>query len=97
MLYNSVTNHPDRIESLARKRAGAKLGWYLHATVYLLVIPLLWTLSLSKGLHWAIYPTLGWGLGLAMHGVMVFALAGSSNLHERMVQAERERLGRHRS
>jgi hypothetical protein len=27
----------DRIERLARKRAGAKLGWYIHALVYLCV------------------------------------------------------------
>ena len=27
----------DAIERLARKRAGAKLGWYMHAGVYLLV------------------------------------------------------------
>ena len=28
---------PDEIDRLARKRAGAKLGWYVHATVYVLV------------------------------------------------------------
>ncbi|RYY64524.1 MAG: 2TM domain-containing protein, partial [Comamonadaceae bacterium] len=27
----------DDIERIARKRAGAKLGWYLHATVFVLV------------------------------------------------------------
>ncbi|MBV7544472.1 2TM domain-containing protein [Acidovorax sp. sic0104] len=81
----------DAIERLARKRAGAKLGWYMHAGVYLLVNLLLITLSATSGRHWAVYPALGWGLGLAIHGIVVFLVAGGG-LHERMVQAERNRL-----
>ena len=27
---------PEEIDHLARKRASAKLGWYIHATVYVL-------------------------------------------------------------
>ena len=30
-------NHPDTLDRLARRRAGAKLGWLLHACVYLTV------------------------------------------------------------
>lgn len=81
----------DPVERLARKRAGAKLGWYVHASVYVLVNLLLATLSLASGRHWAVFPALGWGLGLAVHGVVVFFVA-SGGLHERMVQAERDRL-----
>jgi hypothetical protein len=84
---------PDtRLEQLARKRAGAKLGWYIHATVYLLVNLLLVALSVSSGRHWAVFPLLGWGLGLAVHGAVVFLLTGGAGLHERLVQQERERL-----
>lgn len=84
---------PDqRLEHLARKRAGAKLGWYIHASVYLLVNLLLITLSLSSGRHWAVFPLLGWGLGLAVHGAVVFLATGGAGLHERLVQQERERL-----
>ncbi|RZJ53082.1 MAG: 2TM domain-containing protein [Acidovorax sp.] len=81
----------DPIERQARRRAGAKLGWYMHAGVYLLVNLLLVTLSATSGRHWAVYPALGWGLGLAIHGMVVFVVSGSG-LHERMVQAERNRL-----
>lgn len=81
-----------RLEQLARKRAGAKLGWYIHATVYLLVNLLLVALSLSSGRHWAVFPLLGWGLGLAVHGAVVFLLSGGAGIHERLVQQERERL-----
>ncbi|CAN7562375.1 2TM domain-containing protein [Acidovorax sp. NB1] len=82
----------DPLERLARRRAGAKLGWYLHAGVYLFVNLLLAVLSMSSGHHWAVFPAVGWGIGLAIHGVVVFVLAGSSGLHERMVQAERDRV-----
>ncbi len=84
----------DDIEGLARKRAGAKLGWYTHAGVYLLVNLLLATLSLSSGRHWAIYPALGWGLGLLVHGIVVFLLTNGAGLHARLLQHERERLAR---
>lgn len=84
---------PDtRLEQLARRRAGAKLGWYIHASVYLLVNLLLVTLSVSSGRHWAVFPLLGWGLGLAVHGAVVFLVTGGAGLHERLVQQERERL-----
>jgi hypothetical protein len=90
---NASTALPDsRLERLARKRAGAKLGWYIHATVYLLVNLLLVALSVSSGRHWAVFPLLGWGLGLAVHGAVVFLLSGGAGLHERLVQQERERL-----
>ncbi|MDI1238847.1 MAG: 2TM domain-containing protein [Polaromonas sp.] len=80
------------IEQLARKRAAAKLGWYIHASVYLLVNLLLLTLSLASGRHWAVFPLLGWGIGLAVHGAVVFLLTGGAGLHERLLQQERERL-----
>lgn len=90
-------DHPatkDPIERLARKRAGARLGWYLHACIYVLVNLLLIFLSVSGGRHWAIYPALGWGLGLAVHGTVVFLQAGGLGLYERLVEVERDRLAR---
>jgi hypothetical protein len=89
---------PDEIEQLARRRAKAKLGWYAHAIVYLVVNTFLFLLSTygPGQRHWAIYPALGWGLGLALHGVSVFVLGTGSDLRERMIQKERERLQRRR-
>ncbi|HPW00771.1 MAG TPA: 2TM domain-containing protein, partial [Oscillospiraceae bacterium] len=43
---------------------------------------------------WSVFPLLGWGLGVALHGVSVFVLGSGSGLRERMVQKERERLRR---
>lgn len=82
----------EALERLALRRARAKMGWYAHASVYLLVNLLLVTLSASSGRHWAVFPALGWGLGLLVHGVSVFLLASGSDLHERLVQAERNRI-----
>lgn len=84
----------EALERLAQRRAKAKMGWYAHASVYVLVNLLLVTLSVGSGHYWAVFPALGWGLGLLIHGVAVFFLSGGSDWHERMVQAERERLAR---
>lgn len=91
-LHASTALPDSRLERQARKRAAAKLGWYIHACVYLLVNLLLVTLSVSSGRHWAVFPLLGWGLGLAVHGVVVFLLTGGAGLYQRLVQQERERL-----
>ncbi|QBK04156.1 hypothetical protein DW355_04615 [Hylemonella gracilis] len=85
---------PEQIERIARRRAGAKLGWYLHAVVYLLFNGVFLALSwLGVGhRHWSLYPALGWGLGVVLHGIAVFVLG--SGLRERLVERERERLRR---
>ena len=88
----------DDIDRLARRRAGAKLGWYAHAAVYVAVNLFLFAMS-ESGMgqrRWSIYPMLGWGLGLMLHGVAVFLLGSGSGLRERMVEKERERLRRQR-
>jgi hypothetical protein len=85
---------PDDLDQLARKRAGAKLGWYTHAAAFTVVNLALFAMS-RYGFGdrpWSVYPLLGWGLGLALHGISVFLLGSGSNLKERMVQKERERL-----
>ena len=86
----------EEIDRIARKRAGAKLGWYAHATVYLLVNAVLFVVSVQGLGHrqWSMAPALGWGLGLVIHGAAVFLLGAGSSLRENMVQKERERLQR---
>ena len=80
------------IERLARRRAGAKLGWYIHAIVYIAINLMLALLAASSGRNWAIYPSVGWGIGLAIHGAVIFLVTGGAGLHERLVQRERNRL-----
>ncbi|MBL7089632.1 2TM domain-containing protein [Acidovorax sp.] len=89
---------PEDLDQLARRRAGAKLGWYTHALAYLVVNMVIFGMS-RYGFGdrpWSVYPLLGWGLGLALHGISVFVLGTGSGLRERLVQKERERLQRER-
>ena len=81
-----------RLERLARRRAGAKMGWYVHALVYVCVNAGLALISVSSGRPWFIFPLAGWGLGLAIHGLVVWVNTGGAGLHERLLQAEREKL-----
>jgi hypothetical protein len=88
--------HPDQIERLAHKRAGAKLGWYFHAALYVVVNLFIFAVSrYGFGTRpWSVFPLLGWGLGLALHGISVFLVGAGGGLRERLVQKERERLHR---
>jgi hypothetical protein len=64
--------------------------------VYVVVNLFLFAIS-SYGLGhrpWSVFPLLGWGLGLALHGISVFLLGAGGGLRERLVQQERERLQR---
>ena len=81
-----------QIERLARRRAGSRAGWFIHAGVYLLVNLLLGALALQAGRTWAIYPAAAWGLGLAIHGLVTFLRTDGCGLFERLVDRERNRL-----
>jgi hypothetical protein len=86
----------EELERIAHKRAGAKLGWYVHAAVYFVVNLFVFAIS-SYGFGerpWSLIPLLGWGLGLGLHGISVFMLGAGTGFRERLVRQERERLRR---
>ncbi len=85
---------PEEIERLARHRAARKMGWYVHAFIYIVVNIGLALLSAFSGRHWALFPALGWGLGLLVHGLVVFVAPPGGGLREGLVQREREQLQR---
>ena len=84
----------EEIERLAHKRAGAKLGWYVHAALYVVVNLFIFGISQYAFGHrpWSVFPLLGWGLGLGLHGISVFLLGAGGGLREDLVRRERERL-----
>jgi len=86
---------PSSLERRARRRVGVKIGFLAHLSAYVLVNTALQGLNLlSGGPHWSVWPALGWGLGLAAHGLAtLFALAGEG-WRERWLQREIERLRR---
>ena len=86
--------HNDKIERLARRRAGMRMGWLIHAAVFVAVNVFLAGLSIVSGRYWALYPFFGWGLGLAIHGAVVLLASPGNRLMERMVDQERQRLAK---
>jgi len=74
----------------ARERVEAKLGFYIHLAVYVIVGVLLVALdvSTSPGYTWAQWPLMGWGIGLLFHALGVFVFRGRSAFTERMIEKE---------
>ena len=83
------------LQRLARRRVKQKMGFFVHATVFVLVNLGLAIINLANGgKTWMLWPLAGWGLGLAIHGFVTFARLNGDGLRERMLQAEVERLRR---
>lgn len=87
-----MTRQDRSLEHLAVRRARAKAGWWIHATVFLIVNAGMAALSMASGHHWAVYPFLGWGVGLAIHWAAVWLLAPGGDFMERLVERERAKL-----
>jgi hypothetical protein len=87
----------ESIDAIAQRRASAKLGWYTHAAIYVCVIGGLALVGAWQGRYWPVAPALGWGLGLAVHGLRVFATGAGSSLRNGMIERERQRLQRQQS
>jgi hypothetical protein len=83
----------DDLETRARRRVGMKIGWYTHALVFVLVNAGLYAINtFTGGYRWNVWPLAGWGLGLAIHGVAVFASLRGEGLRKRMLAREIEAL-----
>ena len=79
----------------AKQRVEAKISFYIHLGVYLAVNALLVILNLTIGgdYFWAVWPILGWGFGLVIHGVVTFLYISGSSWKKRMIEKEMEREG----
>ena len=66
------------IEQEVRKRVKKLKGFYVHLGIYVLVNVSLIIINLliSPGFFWAIFPLLGWGIGVGAHAVGLFGLFG---------------------
>ncbi|MEO6970400.1 MAG: 2TM domain-containing protein [Chthoniobacterales bacterium] len=82
----------------ARARVEAKLGFYRHAIIYVLVNLLLLVINLleSPEYLWVKWPMLGWGIGLIAHGLGVFSPRWVGTQKEKMIERELEREKRDR-
>ncbi len=103
-----MTDRPDptlpTLEQRARRRVALKKGWLVHALVFVLVnggLWLMWQVADWGGDGWHMhrrgfhaFPLWGWGLGLAIHGLLVLFKLQGEGLTERMVEREIEALKR---
>lgn len=81
------------IEARARRRVGIKTGFYVHALVYVLVnLGLLALNTTLGGTRWSVWPAWGWGLGLAIHGLVTVLSLQGEGWRDRMLAQEIERL-----
>ena len=65
-------------------------AFYTHAIIYGVVIVGLFTLNIvtGSGYFWAIWPALGWGIGLAAHGLSIFEVVNffGDNWEKRQIE-----------
>jgi len=82
------------IERIARRRANAKFGFFIHLAVFICVNTFLLVVNLATQPHtpWFRFPLAGWGLGLAIHGLAVFF--PGTGLRERLIAHETHKLER---
>jgi hypothetical protein len=77
----------------ARERAKAKYRFFVHASVYAAVMVLLVLVNLvtSPRQMWFVWPLIGWGFAVALHGARVFLLADKNVLIDKMTEQELRR------
>lgn len=77
----------------AKKRVQSKVGFYTHLVIYLVVMALLViiNLSASPGYTWFIWPLMGWGLAVILHGLRVFLGSSGAAITEEMIEREMEK------
>jgi hypothetical protein len=81
----------------ARRRVKKVKGFYSHFTSWLVFSVFFIFLNLSTGGRdfWAIFPIMGWGVGVAFHAVGVFGVPGlGKDWEERLLEREIERIDR---
>ena len=83
------------LEARARSRVRRKMGFFIHAFIYVMVNLGLYALNQATGEpRWHQWPLMGWGLGLAIHGIVTFLSLQTEGLRQGMVQREMEHLRR---
>ena len=83
----------DSLEARAERRVRRKMGFLIHATVFVAVNLGLYAINAITGEpRWAHFPLWGWGLGLAIHGVVTAIALQGEGLRRGMVARELESL-----
>jgi len=80
----------------ARARAEAKYRFFVHAGVYAAVMVLLVVINMltSPNVVWFVWPLIGWGFAVALHGVRVFLLADRNVVIDALTERELRHAGK---
>ncbi len=83
----------DEVYDHARKRVEAKIGFYIHLGVFICICSLMIGVNLAMTPEnlWFVWPVVGWGIGVFLHGLSVFLFASGGKVKERMIEKEIER------
>ncbi len=89
------TETDEQLRQRARHRVNRRMGFYIHLTVFVLVNLGLAAIDIvGGGTRWHWWPLAGWGLGLAIHGLVTLASLRGEGLRQRMLDDEVDRLRR---
>ena len=80
------------LRAIAVRRANMKLAFRAHLMTYVVVNAGLIAINLvtSPGYFWAIWPMIGWGIGIVAHGLNVYM--DGENMRDRLIEEELEKL-----
>lgn len=77
-----------------REQSKARVEFRIHLYVFIIVMAFLALIDLiSSPEHiWFIWPLLGWGIGITIHGLTVYYASGRPSLKDRMIEKEMNKL-----
>jgi hypothetical protein len=92
-LHKEISMEQQGAYRTAERKVEARLGFYGHLGIYILVNALLVVINFltSPEYLWSLWPLLGWGIGLVAHMLKVFAIIDGSDLKRRMVEKQVEK------
>ncbi len=74
IMNTSETFISEKKYKLAKKRVEKLKGFYIHFTIYLMMVPVFIYLNYisQTGFPWALFPIVGWGIGVTSHASETF-------------------------
>jgi hypothetical protein len=84
----------EELRQKARARAGGKISFYIHFSVYVgvnLMLFFIWLFAggLTGTFPWFLFPLVFWGIGVVVHYMSVFTY---SSYYDRMTEEEYRKL-----
>jgi hypothetical protein len=93
MMSRNDRTYDDSLEARALRRVRRKMGFLIHAFVFVAVNAGLYAINAVTGEpRWSHFPMFGWGLGLAIHGVVTFIALQGEGVRRGMLAREIEHL-----